>query len=702
MKQNTFHIMQDNNTPRLDATNLRQTQAYDLIASTNKSFFLTGKAGTGKTTFLNNVQKLIDKQFIVLAPTGIAAITAHGVTIHSFFGFDFNVQTPDTKVKRHNGIKLNTIRSCDTFIIDEVSMVRCDIIDQIDRTLRDVMHNKLPFGGKQMVFVGDMFQLPPVLKSGPEKDAIKFYYDTEAPFFFKANVFKRLNLPTIEFVKVYRQDEQAFLDILNHIRNGYCTSGDLAALNARCVTPDKSGQPIITLTPYKNVADEHNEQRLAEIQAQQYTFIGTFEGKFDKKGNKKTELSDDALPAPKKISLKVGAQVMFTRNDKQQRWVNGSVGTVTALDSNTVKVKIGDQTYDVEPSVWESYEYSFDEVNKRITTETTGSYTQYPLKLAWAITIHKSQGLTFDKMILNLSRRTFAAGQLYVALSRVRSLEGLYLTRPIKLDDIKKDDEIIRFASSFNDNDTISSALAEGKALYPFLKTNDTDGMALQYMRLAIDAVNSGSHSQASILFKKMLNNVIYDDILEGQSTGVETSQGDGQVAWFNNAIICLYGGRPSQALEYISKLLAKRKLTEALYLKARALYRLGMYKEADMTNVELIELYRHYNGHQIEGLKICHSCASVNEKIGDPYLKEYTYILAKRPDYLPVHKSVFSSYKKQGKKIEVAEEFDMGRLAKLLNETEDTDTFISEVQKAIKEDKKALEKYIKVLIVQN
>ncbi len=613
--------MPDNNTPGLDATNLRQTQAYDLIANTNKCFFLTGKAGTGKTTFLNNVQKLIDKQFIVLAPTGIAAITAHGVTIHSFFGFDFNVQTPDTKVKRYNGIKLNTIRSCDTFIIDEVSMVRCDIIDQIDRTLRDVMNNKLPFGGKQMVFVGDMFQLPPVLKSGPERDAIKFYYDTDAPYFFKANVFKRLELPTIEFVKVYRQDEQAFLDILNHIRNGYCTSGDLAALNARCVTPDNSGQPIITLTPYKAVADKHNEQQLAEIPAQQYTFIGRFDGKFDKKGKNKTELSDDALPAPKTINLKVGAQVMFTRNDKQQRWVNGTIGTVTALASNSIKVQIGDQTYEVDPAVWESYEYKFDEANKRITQEPTGSYTQYPLKLAWAITIHKSQGLTFDKMILNLAYKTFAAGQLYVALSRVRSLEGLYLTRPIKLDDIKKDDEIIRFASGFNDNDTISSALAEGKALYPFLKANDTDGMALQYMRLAIDAVNSGNHSQASILFKKMLNNVIDDDILEGKCGMTPASPGNGQVAWFNNAIICLYGGRPAQAIEYIDKLLTERKLTEALYLKARALYRLGMYPEADTTNVELIELCRHYNGQQIEDLKICHSCASVNEKIGDLFV---------------------------------------------------------------------------------
>lgn len=694
--------MPDNNTPGLDATNLRQTQAYDLIANTNQCFFLTGKAGTGKTTFLNNVQKLIDKQFIVLAPTGIAAITAHGVTIHSFFGFDFNVQTPETKIKRYNGIKLNTIRSCDTFIIDEVSMVRCDIIDQIDRTLRDVMHNKLPFGGKQMVFVGDMFQLPPVLKSGPERDAMKAHYDTEAPFFFKANVFKRLKLPTIEFVKVYRQDEQEFLDILNHIRNGYCTSVDLAALNARCVNPDKSGQPIITLTPYKDVADKHNEQQLAEIPAQQYTFIGRFDGKFDKKGKNKTELSDDALPAPKTINLKVGAQVMFTRNDKQQRWVNGTIGTVTALASGTIKVQIGDKTYEVDQAVWESYEYKFDEVNKRITQEPTGSYTQYPLKLAWAITIHKSQGLTFDKMILNLSRRTFAAGQLYVALSRVRSLQGLYLTRPIKLDDIKKDDEIIRFASSFNDNDTISSALAEGKALYPFLKTNDTDGMALQYMRLAIDAVNSGNNSQASILFKKMLNNVIDDGILEGKCGMTPASPGNGQVAWFNNAIICLYGGRPAQAIEYIDKLLAERKLTEALYLKARALYRLGMYQEADMTNVELIELYRHYNGQQVEDLKICHSCAAVNEKIGDPYLREYTYILEKRPDYIPVHKTIFNSYKRLGKKIEVADGFDMGRLAKLLNETDDAGSFITEVQKAIKEDKKALGKYIEALTVQN
>lgn len=207
----------------LDETNVRQKQAFELVAHTNQSFFLTGRAGTGKTTFLKNIQKMTNKQFVVVAPTGIAAIVAGGVTIHSFFGLDLNVQGPKDHGKNFTDDKLETVRACDTIIIDEVSMVRCDIVDSIDRTLRLIMNTNLPFGGKQIIFSGDMFQLPPVLKSGAETEAMKEYYGTDVPFFFKAHVFERMALPTIEFLKVYRQEEQLFLNILSNIRAGECT-----------------------------------------------------------------------------------------------------------------------------------------------------------------------------------------------------------------------------------------------------------------------------------------------------------------------------------------------------------------------------------------------------------------------------------------------------------------------------------------------
>ena len=507
-------------TTKLDETNIRQKQAFDLVQHTNQSFFLTGRAGTGKTTFLKTIQKLTNKQFIVVAPTGIAAIIAGGVTIHSFFGLDLNVQGPKDYGKNFTEEKIQTVRACDTIIIDEVSMVRCDIVDAIDRTLRILTKSSLPFGGKQVIFSGDMFQLPPVLQSGTETEAMMEYYGTDTPFFFKAHVFNNISLPTIEFVKVYRQDEQLFLNILNNIRHGIYSEYDIKSLNNRCIYPENITDNIISLTPFKETAQKINNQRLSEINEKKYIFEGTIDGKFCKKG-KDNKIKEDNLPAPINLVLKVGAQVMFTRNDSSLRWVNGTLGTVVELSEEEIKVRIGNDIHDVGRAVWESYEYEFDKANKKLNKTIVGSFTQFPLKLAWAITIHKSQGLTFDKMILDLSRGTFTAGQLYVALSRVRTLDGLYLTRPIKFTDIKKDNEVLSFTSKFNDDYVIENQLEEGKALYPFLKAQDYDGAVAKYMELAQKYIKKGENRTACMTFKKMMNILISDDILQDTCTDI-------------------------------------------------------------------------------------------------------------------------------------------------------------------------------------
>lgn len=665
---------------RWDETNPRQKQAFELVKHTNQSFFLTGRAGTGKTTFLKKIQELTDKQFIVVAPTGIAAIVAGGVTIHSFFGLDLNVQGPEDHGKHFSEEKMEAVRVCDTIIIDEVSMVRCDIVDAIDRTLRIITKSSLPFGGKQVIFSGDMFQLPPVLRSGAETEAMMEYYGTDIPFFFKAHVFDKLTLPTIEFVKVYRQDEQIFLNILNNIRHGVYSVQDIQELNSRCIKPEKTTDPIISLTPFKETAQKINDQRLADIRKKEFSFEGKINGKFGKKG-KDGSIKEENLPAPMNLVLKVGAQVMFTRNDPSRRWVNGTLGTVIELNDEEIKVKVGNEIHDVECVVWESYEYEFDKKDKKLIKETVGSFIQFPLKLAWAITIHKSQGLTFDKIILDLSRGTFAAGQLYVALSRVRTLDGLYLTRPVKYTDIKKNDEVLAFTSKFNDDNVIENQLTEGKALYPFFKARDNDGAVAKYMELAKNAIGKGDHRTACILFKKMMNILIIDNILMDTCNDMPLNMDKSQIAWFNNAIISLYGGKPEQAIQYADILLGVRPVYEVMYIKTRALTRMEKYKEADKLNEEMDKMLTTSNGGNGYDMKFIYSFASVNEKIGDPCLVAYQMIVIKRPNYLHGHKVFFEAMKKQNKKLIPAEGHDLPELAKFFNKTTSTDAFMERLK---------------------
>lgn len=291
---------------QIDPHNHEQQLAYELVANTNSSFFLTGRAGTGKTTFLHNVQKLVGKQFITLAPTGVAAILAGGDTIHSFFGLPMEVCTPGTCGKM-NEAKILTLLHADTIIIDEVSMVRCDIMDAIDYTMRKALRNNMPFGGKQIIFVGDMFQLPPVVKQGPEKDMLKDLYQTDDFFFYKSDAIKRMRLVKIEFRKVYRQDDEHFLHILENVRLNKVTPENIMHLNGRVQIPTAEDGAVITLASINKTADKINLQRLEDIESEEFVYEGTIDGKFEEK----------KFPVDMKLRLKVGAQVMFTRNDQQ-------------------------------------------------------------------------------------------------------------------------------------------------------------------------------------------------------------------------------------------------------------------------------------------------------------------------------------------------------------------------------------------------
>lgn len=309
-----------------DKLNKEQQQAFDLVAKTNVSLFITGKAGTGKTTFIRRILKEIDKNFLVLAPTGIAAINAGGQTMHSFFGFPLSVIEPRT-VMRFSEEKRDLVKMIDTIIVDEASMVRSDMVDGMDRCLRQVMNINLPFGGKQVVFVGDLFQLPPVVgKNEADKEMLHFFYGAGVPYFYKAHVLKRMNLPNIEFKKVYRQNDTAFLDVLNRMRTGEVNEADLALLNSHVCKKEEKGDYSITLAPYVKIAENINEKRLAEIDNDEYCYEGMVEG----------DIKDFIVPL--RLKLKVGAQVIFCRNDVQHRYVNGTIAKVMELEENVVKV----------------------------------------------------------------------------------------------------------------------------------------------------------------------------------------------------------------------------------------------------------------------------------------------------------------------------------------------------------------------------
>ena len=609
---------------KIDESNQQQVLAYELIAHTNCSFFLTGRAGTGKTTFLRNVQKMVGKQFITLAPTGVAAINAGGDTIHSFFGLPLEVCTPETCGKL-NKARVLTILHADTIIIDEVSMVRCDIVDAIDCTLRHVMRNTQPFGGKQIIFVGDMFQLPPVVRGGAERDLLHDIYQTDEFFFYKADAIRRMRLAKIEFQKVYRQDEdQQFLNILEHVRMNKVTPDDLMHLNQRVDQPKPEDGMVITLAPVNKTAESINLHHLAEIDSKEFAYKGTIVGKFD----------DKKLPVELELHLKVGAQVMFMRNDSQRRWVNGTLARVVKLTEDEIQVELDNGSTYVVPCVsWDSVSYEYDRESRKLKKEVTGTFTQYPLRLAWAITIHKSQGMTFDKMSLDLSRGIFASGQLYVALSRVRSLNGLFLSKSVVPQYAHTNREILAYANGYNDMELIDNEIESGKAVFELMKKHDYDEAARQYLLLAAEHANKGDVKEAMFQAKHFLDTVISDDAIYGCVDGApkDLLNSEHWAPIFLVALLSLYSNDFGRALEYANRVLSRHQCPEALYVKSRALAKLEQYQEADEANSQLVDSFNMAT----PDAKVLYMIAMLNElHIGDPGVEIMCRLVSERPKY--------------------------------------------------------------------
>ncbi len=567
---------------KIDQANVEQQKAFELVANTNTSLFITGKAGTGKTTFVKWIQKEIDKNFLILAPTGIAALNVGGQTMHSFFGFPFEVIGPKTEFEVSLE-KRQTLEKTDTIIIDEASMVRADMVDGMDRFLRALTRSHLPFGGKQVVFVGDLFQLPPVVKMGTaDEEMLRALYGNGTPYFYKSYVLKRINLPKIEFQKVYRQQNEPFLSILNRMRVGNNTQEDFEYLNERVSSDDKVGDFAVTLTAYNKIAESLNNMRLDEIESEEFCYEGVVEGKF--------KMQD--APVPAKLSLKVGAQVIFCRNDYPRGVVNGTIAIVSELSDEQIKVRLEDgKEMKVEQMEWESKESVYNLETQKVESEVVGTFVQYPIKLAWAITIHKSQGMTFDRMHFDLTRGTFAPGQAYVAISRMRSIEGLTLSNKLRPYHIVQNTEIKAFANSFNDVPMIDEELAFGQQFTQYYNKQDYDGAAKVCLLHVIDKIKKGDYRNAAMMAKRMFDVMLDDECLIGMTKGITLLKDCSMTCNFLNAVLSLYSSRYEEAIGYADMVLDRKNCLEVLFIKGRALFALGHYEEALAVHEKIVSI---------------------------------------------------------------------------------------------------------------
>jgi Tfp pilus assembly protein PilF len=451
---------------QIDLDNNEFQNALKLLTYTNHSVFLTGKAGTGKSTFLRYITANTKKKYVVLAPTGIAAVNVGGQTIHSFFKLPLKPLLPDDpdfaitvlrKRMKYSSSHAKLIQKLELVIIDEISMVRADIIDFIDKLLRVYSGNmRQPFGGKQMLFVGDVFQLEPVV-TGDTRDILGRYYN--APYFFNAHVFNEFSLVPIELQKVYRQNEEELISMLDRIRTGNPLPEDINTLNSRVVLDNSQAtntkEMTMVIATRRDMVDNINETHLNQLKTKPFTYKGKIEGDFP--------LS--SLPTDMELTLKDGAQVVFIKNDIDKRWVNGTIGVVEHCNREKVMVKTEDgEIHTVLPEKWGNVKYVYNEKKKTIDEIELGSFTQYPLKLAWALTIHKSQGLTFNSVVIDIGRGAFAGGQTYVALSRCRSLEGITMRSTVNPRDIYVNPAIVRFSHTFNNEKLINDAVNATRA----------------------------------------------------------------------------------------------------------------------------------------------------------------------------------------------------------------------------------------------
>lgn len=422
-------------------------RALDLLNSTKKPVFLTGNAGTGKSTLLKHFRENTNKNVVVLAPTGVAAVNVDGQTIHSFFGFGIGI-TPERAFSSSKSSKLvEILKNMDTLVIDEISMVRADLLDCIDQAIKKALNlkkNAIPFGGIQVVFIGDLYQLPPVVL-GHENE--RFSTEYKSPYFFDAKCLSGFNMETVQLQKIYRQEDLAFIDVLNKIRNGVAQNEDFAVVNTQLI--EKVGGfsddiPSVTLTTTNKSANEENESRLKRLDAEQFIFNAQITGDF----------KESHFPTDRELRLKEGSQVMMLNNDKEGRWVNGTVGRIKSIKKDLLVVvfdepeKARSRELAIDRFEWEVKAHEWNENKKKMELKTLGTFSQFPLRLAWAITIHKSQGKTFDRAVVDMGFGAFAHGQVYVALSRCKSLEGLRLVKNIVPRHIMIDARVNEFHSS--------------------------------------------------------------------------------------------------------------------------------------------------------------------------------------------------------------------------------------------------------------
>ena len=462
-------------------------RALDLMEHTVKNVFITGRAGTGKSTLLDYFRHITKKKVAVLAPTGVAALNVKGQTIHSFFGFKPNI-TPERVKRLHLSDEENIYKRLDTIIIDEISMVRADLLDCVDKFLRfSGPKTDRPFGGIQLVLIGDLYQLPPVT-TGAEREIFRSLYET--PYFYSAKIFDSFEMEFVELEKIYRQHDAEFINLLNSIRNNSIIEEGLRILNQRYM-PEFEPSPddfYVYLTTINRLADEINVRELAKLDGELHTFTGTIEGQF----------GSEYLPTAINLQVKVGAQIMMLNNDADGRWVNGSIGKIIEImrDDNAGDIVVAElvdgDIVEITPHTWEIFRFFAE--GGQLQSEVIGKFKQYPLMLAWAITIHKSQGKTFDKVIIDIGRGTFSSGQTYVALSRCTTLDGIILRKPILKRHIWTDYKVVKFLTKYqydkaeqshpvDDKVEVIKRAIENRALLEIVYLNPNDEKSRRIIR---------------------------------------------------------------------------------------------------------------------------------------------------------------------------------------------------------------------------